>query len=84
MTDLFCEICGYEDTGPAPRTVVQLCPDGIFRCKVCRHKLMYGHYIRDEDEEFRRFEAKDFTVEYKRLLDEWGEDSERLWREPCA
>lgn len=70
---LVCDICGYKDTS-ALGSVVQLGSDGILRCKVCRHRLMYGRYIHDDTEEQKLFEAKVFTREYKCILEEYDGD----------
>ena len=48
MTDLLeCEICGYR--AKTDWTVVRICADGIIRCRICRDKIKYGRYVRDED-----------------------------------
>jgi len=66
-----CDVCGYEDEG-AVGNVVQPGPDGVLRCKVCRHRLMYGRYVYSDSEEFRLLEAGAFTEEYRRILEEYG------------
>lgn len=63
-----CDVCGYKDC--ATMSVIHPGPDGILRCKMCRHRLMYGRYVHDETEEFKLFEKGDFTEEYKRILSE--------------
>jgi hypothetical protein len=61
-----CDVCGYEHKNDVT-PVIQEMPDGIKRCKVCRHKLMYGRYIHNEVDEFKA----ELTEEYKKLLEEW-------------
>lgn len=66
--EICCDVCGYVDTS-ALKMVVQKGPDGVMRCKICRHRLMYGRYIHGESEAFALTE-EDFTDEYKRILEE--------------
>jgi len=72
--DPVCDICGYRDESVG-KTVVHVGPDGLLRCKKCRHLLMYGRYIHSNDDAFERDEARDWTPQYIEMLRETETES---------
>lgn len=53
---MICDICGYEHP-----IVVRKDPDGILRCKICRHNAKYGEYIHSPIDEEKRAKKGKFT-----------------------
>lgn len=60
-----CDICGYEHP-----VVVKKAPDGLYRCKICRHRVMYGKYVHSLLEEERLHREGNFTPYWKSLKEE--------------
>ena len=46
-----CDVCGFLDESKT-NSVVHECKDGVYRCKLCRQKAVYGRTFAHDDDEY--------------------------------